>query len=139
MKSTLRRTISSVLIAVMMLGVLGAGLAGAQNHPARSAYAGNNWHFDLSFGKGTGRWDAKLHQSASGRLTGTVDPPTGDCLAKVTSGHVSGHRVSMTWQIASPCQAETVKIRGTVLKGRISGTAVDSLRGTGTFVATRDW
>jgi hypothetical protein len=139
MKSILRRTVSSVLISVMMLGVVGAGLAGAQSHAGTAAYAGSNWHYNLSFGKATSLWDAQLKQSASGQLTGTVDPPTGDCLAKVTSGQVAGNSLRMTWQISSPCRPETVKVKGTIYSGRISGTVVDSLHGAGTFVATRDW
>jgi hypothetical protein len=141
MKYTARRFISVVFISMAVLGLMsaGAGAAGAKTQPAANAYAGSNWHYTLSFGKALGLWDAKLVQSANGNLTGTVDPPTGDCLANVVSGKVSGKSVKMTWRISAPCKAETVSVTGTIAGSHISGTVKDSLRGAGRFNAIRDY
>ena len=142
MKTTSRRITSIVLITMALLGVMSAGggvAAAAKGQPAANAYAGSNWHYTLSFAKATGLWDAKLMQSANGNLTGTVDPPTGDCLANVFSGRVSGRTVKMTWKIGAPCRAETVSVTGTIAGSHISGTVKDSLRGAGRFTAIRDY
>ena len=141
MKNTARRITSIVFISMAVLGVMsaGAGVAGAKARPAANAYAGSNWHYTLSFGKAAGLWDAKLVQSANGNLTGTVDPPTGDCLANVVSGKVSGKSIKMTWKISAPCKAETVSVSGTIAGSHISGTVKDSLHGVGHFTAIRDY
>jgi len=141
MKNIFRRTIASALIAVTLLGVMGAttaGIAGAQSKPAAvNANVGHNWHYDIALPVAGGRWDAILKQNAAGKLTGFVDPPFGDCAARAM-GHVNGNSVNMTWTIGGACQAETVKLSGTVKSGHISGTVMDSLHGKGTFTAGRD-
>jgi hypothetical protein len=141
MKNTTRRLVSVVFISMAVLGVMStaAGVVGAKARPAANAYAGSNWHYTLSFGKTAGLWDAKLAQSSNGTLSGTVDPPTGDCLANVVSGKVSGKHIKMTWRISSPCKAETVNVSGTIAGSHISGTVKDSLRGSGRFTAIRDY
>jgi hypothetical protein len=141
MKNHSRRIISTLLIAITMLGVMGAGatVAGAQSKSAANANVGRNWHYDISFGQAPARWDAKLKQSSSGSLRGTVDPPTGDCLARVVSGKVTGKSIRMTWRISGPCPLETVTVKGKVSGRHISGTVMDSIHGAGTFAATRDY
>lgn len=140
MKNTTRRFVSIVFISMAVLGVMtaAAGVAGAKAQPAANAHAAGNWHYTLSFGKSVGLWDAKLAQNANGALTGTVDPPTGDCLANVVSGKISGKSIKMTWRISAPCKVETVSVTGAMAGNHISGTVKDSLRGAGRFTAIRD-
>lgn len=140
MKNTTRRFVSIVFISMAVFGIMSAaaGVAGAKTPPGANAHAAGNWHYTLSFAKSAQLWDANLAQNANGSLTGTVDPPTGDCLANVVSGKVSGKSIKMTWRVSAPCKAETVSVTGKVAGRHISGTVTDSLRGAGQFTAIRD-
>ncbi len=140
MKNAFRRSVISLLIAVSLLGVMGAStaaIAGAQTNHRAAANISRNWHYQLSLPGASGVWDARLKQSRSGKLNGVVDPPFGDCLA-IVSGQVTGNSVAMTWKIGGACPAETLKVSGTVNGRHIAGTVVDSLHGSGTFTASPD-